>query len=127
MVTGMARKERDRFECNWCAHCDVDVNGGRPEISCDVATDVKKGTLYSRPYTRKHAYPMEDAERASDSWEDWNQEADCPYFSLLEDDFGFTCPACSGSGEGMADGTTCRSCGGSGEDIKLPRDLFPWD
>ena len=27
----------------------------------------------------------------------------------------FPCPYCSGSGEGMYDGTTCQSCGGSGE------------
>lgn len=25
------------------------------------------------------------------------------------------CPACSGSGEGMHEGTTCRSCKGKGE------------
>lgn len=31
-----------------------------------------------------------------------------------EDDEG-VCPACSGSGEGMHDGSTCATCGGCGE------------
>lgn len=31
------------------------------------------------------------------------------------DDTGGICPACSGSGEGMHEGTTCRTCRGKGE------------
>lgn len=31
----------------------------------------------------------------------------------IEDEPGY-CPACSGSGEGMYEGSRCRSCGGSG-------------
>jgi DnaJ-class molecular chaperone len=33
---------------------------------------------------------------------------------ILHEDCGWTCGQCSGSGEGMADGTTCRECKGSG-------------
>lgn len=30
------------------------------------------------------------------------------------------CPACSGSGEGMHEGTTCTTCKGAGECYSLP-------
>lgn len=33
---------------------------------------------------------------------------------IEEDDGDAICPTCSGSGEGMYDGTRCSSCGGSG-------------
>lgn len=33
----------------------------------------------------------------------------------LEPELGY-CPSCSGSGEGMFDGSTCHRCGGCGED-----------
>jgi DnaJ-class molecular chaperone len=35
-------------------------------------------------------------------------------FDELEYDDEYICPACSGSGEGMWDGSTCRKCKGTG-------------
>ena len=32
-----------------------------------------------------------------------------------DEEDGFYCPACAGSGEGMHEGTTCGVCGGHGE------------
>jgi hypothetical protein len=36
------------------------------------------------------------------------------YLKILHEDCGYTCSMCSGSGEGMADGSTCRECKGKG-------------
>ena len=33
----------------------------------------------------------------------------------IDDEEGGYCPQCSGSGEGMYDGSRCLACGGSGE------------
>jgi RecJ-like exonuclease len=33
----------------------------------------------------------------------------------IDDEEGGYCPQCSGSGEGMYDGSRCSACGGSGE------------
>jgi len=129
-VLTQRRRHNDKHECHWCQQADVELCGGRPEIGCGVADDVKRDVLYLRPYTRKHAYPMEDAMRAGDSWEDWNQEADCPYFELQEEAFSFTCPSCRGTGQGGShpDSTlSCRSCGGGGNDVVLERRYWPWN
>ena len=40
----------------------------------------------------------------------------------IEDDDDYICPACSGSGEGMWDGSTCRTCKGTGGYPKQYRD-----
>lgn len=36
------------------------------------------------------------------------------------------CPSCSGSGEGMYDGSTCHRCGGSGERKPLLDDPYDY-
>ena len=36
-------------------------------------------------------------------------------FAEVEEEEGGYCPQCSGSGEGMYDGSRCSACGGSGE------------
>ncbi len=43
-----------------------------------------------------------------------------------EPDMDLICPTCSGSGEGMFDGTNCLSCGGSGVE-RTYRDEPDWD
>ena len=112
-------KKIQPHDCNWCQQCDVELVGRRPEITCGVVEDVKRDVLYLRPYTKRHAYPMEDAVRAGDSWEDWNEDRTCPFFEFCSEDFTFTCPSCRGNG--------CRSCGNSGNDVVLPRMHFPWN
>jgi hypothetical protein len=52
------------------------------------------------------------------NWHDYDDDKD--YDRLMADDGPDDsepgiCPACSGSGEGMHEGTTCRTCKGAGE------------
>ena len=54
----------------------------------------------------------------SDGWEKFRVEGEDYYRAVIEiyhSDCANTCYRCSGSGEGMADGTTCMECSGWGE------------
>ena len=119
----------DKKACNWCLHADVDLHMGRPELTCDLVEALKSGKYRTHPAMKGVAYPTEVLQVVRDCWDEENEEGNCPFFQLMQDDFDFFCNHCKGTGLGgghVDSKLSCPLCRGSGVDIVIKREDYPW-